>query len=181
MLLAHDHSELDAMLSRVFAALADADGERAFHNLDEFWARLAMHIRAENIHLFPALLQASDSPQQVADAPNREAVQEMIVRLRDDHDFFMSELTAAMKELRELRRGNRPDASSVFAKVREQIVRVSERLETHNALEESQVYHWADALLDQPEQKTLSESIQRELENLPPRLRKTKSDQGNSE
>jgi hypothetical protein len=59
--------------------------------------------------------------------------------------------------------------------VREQMARVSQRLETHNALEESQVYHWAAALLDEPEQKALSESIQRELDNLPPRLRKLES------
>ena len=171
MLLAHDHSELDAALGGVFSALADEKVERSFKNLDLFSARLAMHIRAENVHLFPVLLEASKRSGKAADVPALEKVEEIIAQLRADHDFFMSELAAAMTQLRELRRGDRQDAAPVFAKIREQMTRLRRRFHTHNALEESQVYHWAGSLLDRSEQKALKEKLQRELGNLSPRFR----------
>ena len=170
MLLEHDHSELDAALASVFSALAAGEIEQSFKNLDLFWARLAIHIRAENIHLFPTLLNASQRPRQAADVPGAKAVAEIITRLRVDHDFFMIELAAAMKQLRELRRGDRQDAAPALATVREQMTRVSQRLEIHNALEESQVYQWAGALLDNVEQEALNQCLRREVENLPQRF-----------
>lgn len=172
MLLAHDHSELDAGLAHVFSSLADGRVEQSFKHLDLFWARLAMHIRAENIHLFPTLLRAVERPGRETNAPAPETVQAAVARLRHDHDFFMSEITAAVKELRELRRGHRQDATAVFAEVRERMTGVSQRLETHNAFEESEVYHWTGAMLNSPEQEALAQSIQRELDNLPPRFKK---------
>ncbi len=170
-LLAHDHSELDAAQAATFTALAVGDIDQSFHHLDVFWARLAVHIRAENVHLFPTLLSAAGNPDLSSHAPKLELVKTIIARLRTDHDFFMHELTAAMKELRDQRRDESRDAAEVIAAVRERMVGVSERLETHNALEESQVYHWAALLLDEPEQKTLSDKIRRDLENLPARLK----------
>ncbi|MEO6847216.1 MAG: hypothetical protein ABI443_06865 [Chthoniobacterales bacterium] len=142
MLLAHDHRELDITLADVLSALADGEVERVYNNLDVFWARLAMHIRAENIHLFPALLRVSKIPERSSGIPMLETVQTAIAQLRSDHGFFMSEIAATLKKLRTLRR------------------------------DESHVYHWACTLLDEPEQKALNESIQRELDKLPPRLRK---------
>ncbi|MEO8043346.1 MAG: hemerythrin domain-containing protein [Spartobacteria bacterium] len=171
MLLAHDHSELDAALGALFSALADEDVERSFKNLDLFWARLAMHIRAENIHLFPLLLKASRRSGKTADVPALGRVEEIIAQLRADHDFFMTELTAAMKQLRELRRSDRHDAAPVLAKVRQQMTRLRRRFHTHNALEESEAYQWAGSLLASPEQTALKEKLQRELDNLPPRFR----------
>lgn len=179
-LLAHDHSELDAALAAAFIALAAGDIEPSFHQLDIFWARLAMHIRAENLHLFPALLHAAERPKQSSSVPSLKAIRSVIAQLRDDHDFFMSEITAAVRQLRGLRRVDHQDSSRILAAVSEQMVRVSQRLETYNALEESQVYHWAGTLLDEAEQKALSESIQRELDHFPPRLRKTESTQCNT-
>lgn len=171
MLLAHDHSELDAALAEVFSALRAGEVEQSFKKLDFFWAHLALHIRAENIHLFPALLQASEKPSATAGVPARESVRKTIERLRVDHDFFMSELTAAMKQLRELRGGKGGEAAPVLAAVREQIACVRDRLAAHNELEESQVYQWAALFLDASEQKTLNEQLQRELTHLPPRFR----------
>lgn len=52
--LADDHSEMDALLEEFFDALCCADVELIYQTLDFFWARLAMHIRAEHLHLFPA-------------------------------------------------------------------------------------------------------------------------------
>ncbi len=171
MLLAHDHSELDALLAVVSSALAGGDVERSFRNLDLFWAHLAMHIRAENIHLFPALVDASEGRLHGTDVPARKTVQEIITRLRADHDFFMSELAAAMKQLRELHRSDRQDSAPILAKVREQVSRVHGRLEAHNKFEEARVYDLVDAFLDDSEQKALNEKLQRELNNLPPRFR----------
>jgi len=57
-ILDHDHSELDTMLESVIAALAKGVLDEAFERLDVFWGRLAVHIRAGNIHLFPALILA---------------------------------------------------------------------------------------------------------------------------
>ncbi|HZR04846.1 MAG TPA: hemerythrin domain-containing protein [Candidatus Udaeobacter sp.] len=181
MLLAHDHSELDAALAAFCSALGAGDVEQSLRNLDLFWARLAMHIRAENLHLFPALLDASETASRRAGVPAQETVQEIINRLRADHDFFMSELAVGMKQLRELRRAERHDATPVLAKVREQMSRVRSRIEAHNDLEESQVYHWAGAFLDASEQNALNEKLQRELNNLPSRFRGLKKSNENNQ
>jgi hemerythrin-like domain-containing protein len=170
MLLAHDHSELDAASADVFSALAKGKVELSLKNLDIFWAHLAVHIRAENIHLFPTLIDASQRVSQRAALPALETVREIIKRLRADHDFFMNELAAAMKQMRELRGDAQHDATRVLAKVREQLSRVRSRIEAHNDLEESQAYHWAALYLDASEKKALSERLERELNNLPARF-----------
>ena len=56
-LLADDHSAVDKLLLSVRAALEAQDASRSHAALDLFWARLAVHIRAEHLHLFPAVLQ----------------------------------------------------------------------------------------------------------------------------
>jgi hypothetical protein len=58
-LLASDHDELDELLDKLFASF-DASGsvEQIYQKLDLFWARLAVHIRAEHLHLFPLILGA---------------------------------------------------------------------------------------------------------------------------
>lgn len=165
MLLAHEHSGLNT-------ALADGEVERSYNNLDIFRVRLAMHIRAENIHLFPALIRASERPQVAASTPALETVHGINAHLRDDHDLFMSELTEAVKELRELRRDDHQDSSRGLSNGRGQLARVSRRLEAHNAPEESQVCHWTGALLDEPAQNALNECMRLEPDNLPPRFRK---------
>lgn len=171
-LLNHDHSELDAVLEAAFTALGDGAVVCAFERLDVFWARLAVHIRAENIRLFPALLRAAERPQQRAGAPPREEIIDTIARLRLDHDFFMSELTAAVKALRKLDRENHLDTpTAAIAGVRERLERVRRRLAEHNALEETRAYRWISALLDEPEQENLAENIRQELENVPARLK----------
>ena len=101
--------------------------------------------------------------------PAPEDIRDIVRRLREDHDFFMNELAEAMKQLRAFSRNDHPGD---LREVVERVDAVSRRLETHNALEESQVYHWAARLLDLPEQMALNDNICRELENLPPRFRK---------
>lgn len=172
-LLAHDHSDLDEALAATLTAMNTEDLEGSFHHLDVFFARLAMHIRAENVHLFPTLKAAAGKSAKPNTVPSEATVQAAIRCLIDDHDFFMSELAAAVKELRDFRRGKTADlkAADVIESARKRLTEVSKRLETHNDLEETQVYHWAAAMLDPEEQETLSKNIQAELENLPPRLR----------
>lgn len=175
-LLAHDHSELDSVLTGLVSALVEGDAARSLERLDLFWARLALHIRAENLHLFPTLLcraEASRESTRAAGVPAPEEMQTIVAQLREDHDFFMSELAEAVKQLRALCRSDQPGA---LRGVREKIDAVSRRLDAHNALEESRVYHWAAVLLDPPEQIALNESIRQELENLPSRFRKLGED-----
>jgi hemerythrin-like domain-containing protein len=196
MLLAHDHSELDELLAGFFRALAAGNVAQSFDKLDLFWARLAVHIRAEHLHLFPTLLAALESLGQTKEAPSRlrqgsgvpmpeshgvalaqagrgpslETAQNTIARLRDDHDFFMSELAAAIKYLRQLRESTHHDKSSLVQNVREKIVAVSERLKVHNELEESDVYPLAKVLLTPAECVALNDKMQKELSNVPARF-----------
>ena len=174
MLLAHDHSDLDELLAQFFRALGASDLAQSFDKLDLFWARLAMHIRAEHLHLFPTLLHALESLDQTKEAPrgapSLEAAQSTISRLRQDHDFFMSELASAIRCLRQLRENTHPDRSSLVQKVREKIVAVSERLKVHNELEESDVYPLAKVLLTAAGCAALNEKMQKELSNVPARF-----------
>ncbi len=172
-LLAHDHSELDELLAGFFAALSAGQLEQSFAQLDRFWARLAMHIRAEHLHLFPILLRALETPRQRKESrgPSLEIGRSTISRLQEDHDFFMRELAAAVKQLGRLRwHAEEPG----LREVQEQVDRVRQRLETHNELEESQVYRWAELLLEPAERVALNDKMQRELGNLPPRFKRSK-------
>lgn len=168
-LLADDHSELDVLLKGLFAALDTGAAPDVYQKLDMFWARLAMHIRAEHLHLFPAILSRLESEKEIGGAPDFETAQTAVASLRADHDFFMDELAAAIKQLRGLRDDPR-DTSQRLLAVRETITAVSRRLETHNRLEETEVYQWADALLAPAERENLNGKMQKELDNLPPRF-----------
>ena len=172
-LLADDHSELDELLAELFAALDSGDVERIYEKLDFFLARLAMHIRAEHLHLFPAILGAFEpkEPTKERRALSFEFAQSTIAKLHDDHDFFMRELISAIKQIHGLRENNR-NASSHILTARETIIAVSRRLETHNEFEESEVYQWADILLNPSERAALNERMQKEIDNLPPRFGK---------
>jgi len=66
-LLGHDHTDLGESLSELFAALNAGDVEKSYERLDMFWARLAMHIRAEHLHLFPAILRTVEEHPPGAD------------------------------------------------------------------------------------------------------------------
>lgn len=78
--LASDHAELDELLGELFAAFEAGEIELIYRTLDLFWARLAMHIRAEHLHLFPAILGAFESGQtnQLRRVPPREIVKDKI-------------------------------------------------------------------------------------------------------
>src|SRR4051794_3992865 len=91
--LSEDHTQLDHLLKTLVAALADAAATSVYEAHDLFWARLALHIRAENLQLFPTVLGAVDEARK-ADRNELplETAEDDIETLRADHDFFMREL-----------------------------------------------------------------------------------------
>ena len=169
-LLAKDHRQLDKLLGAVLAALQGENSIEAFETLDLFWARLAMHIRAENLHLFPSVLNKvkGDYPDRNCEYLPSMEVEKAIERLTADHNFFMQQLSRAIRILRETRIAS--NLTSEFETVREIIGGVSERLTAHNELEELIIYQMPRKLLPREEQIELATRIRRELEKLPPRF-----------
>lgn len=172
-LLRDDHAEVGALFRELDAALDAADQSRAFALLDLMWARLAVHIRAEHLCLFPAILDAlAKSPKaQRETVVTSLAAEVLIARLRADHNFFMNELSSAIKVMRES--GSEPEDEAkerTLRDVREKVAAVFSRLEEHNRLEEEQLYRWPASLLTVNEQAQLLARVQREVENLPPRF-----------
>ena len=169
-LLEDDHESLGQLLTELEGELAKHDFPRAFELLDLFWARLAIHIRAENLHLFPALANARASLfTGKGGLPTRDEAHNVLLRLRSDHDFFMKELARTIKAMREIANNQRPPAKEI-AGVRQRMIIIKKRLETHNRLEEEQAYTWPSLLFDEPMVARLSEHLRHELENLPPRF-----------
>jgi hemerythrin-like domain-containing protein len=147
-LLANDHEVVGEVLQQLLTALNNKDVCESHAKLDLFWARLAVHIRAEHLHLFPALAARVSEAETV------------IENLRADHDFFMRELAHALGILRE------ETLSSVLDTVR----KVEDRLSSHNEIEERQVYDWAGSVLTESEQTALATRINAELQKRPPRF-----------
>ena len=172
VLLSTDHDSLDQLLTALVAALDKGDAATAFKQLDLFWARLAMHIRAENLHLFSTLVEAleRDDPVSTADIPSRSDALAAIEQLRIDHDFFMHELIGAIKLMREGHADENHEADAIQS-VQQIIAVLRKRLEAHNKLEEEWVYRWPAALVGPEQQSRLAKQIRIELENLPPRFR----------
>jgi iron-sulfur cluster repair protein YtfE (RIC family) len=169
-LLEDDHQSLDQLLAELDEQLAKPNLTRAFELLDLFWARLAVHIRAENLHLFPAIINASASllPGK-GGLPKPEEAQGLILRLRSDHDFFMKELAQIIKAGREIVAVQTPSIAE-FEKLRPRLTVIRTRLETHNRLEEDKLYTWPALLFDKTTLADLRQCLQHELENLPPRF-----------
>ena len=169
-LLVNDHAEVDALLRGVLLAFDGGDARELFPKLDYLWARLAVHIRAEHLHLFPALLSAAEGAGRSSGAPTAGEVRESVERLREDHDLFMRGLAEAVNGLRA------PDApvgaadAERLRQIGGKIRALAARLAEHNRLEEEQVYLWQSALLPEEAQAELRGRIRREIENLPLRF-----------
>jgi len=151
--LSHDHHAVGEVIEQLLTALENKDVETSYSRLDLLWARLAVHIRAEHLHLFPAVTD------RLSEAPL------IIKNLRADHDFFMHELARAIGILREL-----PGNDAKLAAVADTVRKVEERLATHNDIEENQIYRWSSTLLSESEQLELLARINTELEKRPPRF-----------
>jgi hypothetical protein len=95
---------------------------RIYATLDLFWARLAVHIRAEHLHLFEAILQAVNrKPGGVDTAPSPDEAERTIEELRGDHNFFMRELSQAVAVIRGLLTEPETDPAEQLQTVRERI------------------------------------------------------------
>jgi len=168
-LLEQDHESLDQLLTELDAAVTKPGNPQVFELLDLFWARLAVHVRAENVRLFPSLANVpADRLTGKAGLPTAEEAERVLARLRSDHDFFIGELARMIKALR----GNEVGVMQTEAveALRTSLRGVRERLEDHNRLEENHVYLWPALLFDDEALATLSEQVRRELQNLPPRF-----------
>jgi hypothetical protein len=169
-LLEDDHQSLDRLFAELDEELEKPNLARAFELLDLFWARLAVHIRAENLHLFPTILNASDSRFTGKDGlPTFEVAKGLLLRLRSDHDFFMKELAQIIKVGREIVAVQAPSVAE-FDELRPRLTVIRTRLEAHNRLEEDQLYKWPGLLFDKSTLADLSQRLHHELENLPPRF-----------
>lgn len=155
-LLSDDHKAVGEVLQQLLTALEHRCVSASYSKLDLFWARLAVHIRAEHLHLFPAVASKYSDAEVV------------IEKLRVDHDFFMRELARLMGILRELPRA--PGFEGSLTPVLESVRTIENRLTAHNELEESQIYRWAGTILTETEQLELANRIRTELENRPPRF-----------
>ncbi|HEY3025585.1 MAG TPA: hemerythrin domain-containing protein [Pyrinomonadaceae bacterium] len=169
-LLENDHESLGQLLTELDAQLAKPNIARAFELLDLFWARLAVHIRAENLHLFPALANAPASLFTGRDGlPTSEEAQVVLMRLRSDHDVFMKELALTIKAMGEMA-GSQEAHFEEIEVLRQRLTIIKKRLEAHNLLEEEQAYVWPSTLFDERTMADLCDRLRHELENLPPRF-----------
>ena len=155
-----DHAALDKVLKQLQAALHRSDLETAHTTLDLFWARLAVHIRAEHLHLFPMVLTCvGDEAQQI------------VAQLRQDHEFFMHGLGRAVEMMRHLLTiSEQPILEERLKSLENNILQIEQRLVQHNEIEENQVYHWATTHLNAEEQARLIEQVTKELRNRPSRF-----------
>ena len=157
--LIDDHGALDKILKQLQTAIRSSDVESVHAQLDLFWARLAVHIRAEHLHLFPAVNGLGEEAQKI------------ITELRQDHEFFMHELARAVETNRELLTTSEQPMVNEGLKTIENIVgQIEQRLVQHNEVEENKIYHWASTLLSDDEQTKLTERITWELRNRPSRF-----------
>ncbi|HEU4713148.1 MAG TPA: hemerythrin domain-containing protein [Pyrinomonadaceae bacterium] len=155
--LADDHVAADKLLKQIQAAIDNGEVSSAYEKLDLFWAKLAVHIRAEHLHLFPALTSSVD--------------ENVITQLRADHEFFMRELANAVEAMRTLSNvSDRDVIDKGLDIVRQTMIVIEQKLEAHNQREESGVYRLAETVLDADAQAELAKEISRELENRPPRF-----------
>ena len=170
--LAHDHRELDKLLDELQSLLQSGTAKEIHRCLDFFWARLAVHIRAEHLGLFPAVIRAFESrPENGAETPCLTEAQSLIAELRQDHDFFMHQLSRGIASVRtSLSAGESDLRNNQLANLKRRIAAVTDRLASHNKLEEEGIYLWVGALLSQREQSDLRALVREELANLPPRF-----------
>jgi Hemerythrin HHE cation binding domain len=170
--LVDDHVALDKILKELKAVLARRDVIAGHAKLDLFWARLAAHIRAEHLHLFPAVLSHLENIKgECASAPDLSVAQGLIARLRADHDYFMLGLALLMKTMRELLIVSQAEIiNEQIGYVSDTVVEIEQRLIEHNDLEEAQVYRWVKTMLCPADQEDLARQITAELEKRPPRF-----------
>ena len=170
--LVDDHAALDEVLRQLRKALDTGDVAVSHARLDLFWARLAVHIRAEHLHLFPAVVNGVNNMKaDRSGVPTPDEIRPAVERLRADHDFFMHELAQAVGILRDLLNAtDRHAGDDEIRTVRDTILEIEKRLLRHNELEENRIYRWAAIILNAQEQADLAMRVNAELGSRPARF-----------
>jgi hypothetical protein len=169
--LIEDHAALDKVLKQLQTALRSSELKTTHLKLDLFWARLAVHIRAEHLHLFPTVLNSLENAVSHESSPSLDEAKSVVAQLREDHHFFMHQLALAVEIMRDLL--TLPEQLTVpegMNNIKKILGEVERRLASHNEIEENQIYHCATILLNSQEQQKLHEQITKELQNSPPRF-----------
>lgn len=166
----HDHAELGDLLNQLDAALEANDVAQTHAALDLFWARLAVHIRAEHLHLFPVISRAARRVDVSNDTLPPGEPENTIAKLRHDHDFFMRELAEAIALTRGLSAKTEGNTVAQLGEVKKKVAAVRDRLVQHNEIEETGIYLWSSSLPEEAERTELASQVQKELDNLPPRF-----------
>ncbi len=166
--LVHDHEVLSGILSEYERVFAEGNLPEAATLLDYFWARLALHIRAEHHVLFPRIYEKAAA----SSSPPLKEVEAVFGTLRKDHDLFMTALAEAVTTLKALVQAPRePARKEILGRVAKYVESVKGRLDSHNILEEGKVYLWLDLGRGLGERAEVAGAIRKELENFPPRFR----------
>jgi Hemerythrin HHE cation binding domain len=170
-LLEEDHRSIGDLIAGLCEALEELDAERSFALLDLVWARLAVHIRAEHLCLFPALMDAARNRSSAEEVSARfDEAQTAINQLRHDHDFFMTELALAVNVMRAMNSLDAGGKQESLRDVLQTINAVRVRLEEHNRREEEEVYRWPAVVFDSSRQAQISDWVRHEIENMPLRF-----------
>jgi hemerythrin superfamily protein len=153
-LLESDHKEINDLLHRAREVIFLSDREYVYAAVDMVWARLAVHIRAEHIRLFPALIGAG-------------ADEKILDGLRNDHASFMNALGQVIKNLTGDPVGKIESGEMILAI----LDNVENRLLEHNELEERLIYP-ITLCFEKADAIRLYDEIKRELDNIPPRFKR---------
>ena len=154
-LLEADHAAISRLLEKTLDGFSARTDDR-FQRLDMFWARLAMHIRAEHLHLFPAVMSSPGTSPHVT---------RIIARFRGEHDDFMRELAAIVKSAGKTVLSV-ADPEDLLARLRD----LGSRLNDHDRTEEETIYASDRLRLEPDEYRRLAEKIRHEITALPPRF-----------
>ena len=169
-LLAHDHAKLNESYYDLCVAFEKGEIPQTHDRLDRFWAGLAVHIRAEHLVLFPAILSALRVGNQ-SGAPSLAQAESMVEQLRHDHDFFMRQLAEAIRLMRGFLDTSASESEGEgIETVQEIIAAVVQRLATHNKIEEEGIYLWVGSTLNELQRSELTARVQHELSRMPPRF-----------
>ena len=151
-------------MSALEDSLAVKEPVRIYRSLDLFWARLAVHIRAEHLVIFPAIRENTKTMND-----HKPYMEESFERLRSDHDFFIKQLARAIKAMRLVPEfGNEVEIIEVVCGL---VDSIKQRLAEHDRFEEDHIYPMVYGGAGDPD--SIAARTLKELENLPPRLRNT--------
>jgi hypothetical protein len=169
-----DHKLMQEVLADLTSLLQKRDVNWSFELLDLFWSQLAVHIRAENVCLFPAILNAPrEAFKRDRGLPSYEEVKSTIDSLRGDHTFFVDQIAQVLRRIRELLAEpemSRVGVEATLKEIQTTMEAVAERLETHWRIEEKQVYRWPELLLTRDQYELLTSVLGGEVEKMPRRV-----------